>query len=59
VAIRLCRFGGFVHPARLDVGPPLQALQPGDLFALLTDNLLQRRNFPKQLNQQRFKLCAA
>jgi hypothetical protein len=52
-------FGGFVHAAWSDVRWPLQALQPRDLFALLADNLLQRRNLTKQPDRQRFKLSAA
>jgi hypothetical protein len=56
---RLGQFAGLVHAAGLDAGRSLQALQPGDLLALLTDDLLQCRDFAIQLNQQGFKLCTA
>jgi hypothetical protein len=57
--IRICRFGGLVHAAGLDVGWPLQALQPRDLFPLFANNLLQSCDFAKHLDQQRFKLWPA
>src|SRR4051794_25935414 len=51
----LCRFGGLIHAAGFDIRWPLQALQPGNLFALLADNLLQSRNLAQQFDQQGFK----
>jgi hypothetical protein len=51
--------GSFVHAARFDRGPALQAFQPGDLFALLASNLFQGSDFAQQFNQQSLKLCTA
>src|SRR5208283_5376100 len=53
----LRRRGSFLHTARLDVRAALQTFQPGDLFALFGDRLLQGGDFAEQLNQQSFKLC--
>src|SRR5208283_2133848 len=38
-------------------GAALQALQAGDLFALLAHELFQAGDFAKQFNQQSLKLC--
>src|SRR5271168_1139297 len=53
----LRRLGFFVHATRFDRGPALQALQPGDLFALFAGNLFQGSDFAEQFNQQSLKLC--
>ena len=53
---RLRRRGAFLHTARLDVRAALQTFQPGDLFALFGDRLLQGGDFTEQSNQQSFKL---
>ena len=56
--LRLRRRGSFFHAARFDVRATFQTFQPGDLFALFGDRLLQGGNFTEQPNQQSFKLCA-
>ena len=53
---RLRRRGAFLHTARLDVRAALQTFQPGDLFVLFGDRLLQGGDFTEQSNQQSFKL---
>ena len=51
---------GFLHAAGLgrwlDVRAALQALQAGDLFPLLQNNLLQRRNLAQQSHHQSLQL---
>ena len=42
---RLRRLGSLIHAAWFDRGPALQAFQPGDLFALLGNNLFQCGDF--------------
>jgi hypothetical protein len=54
---RLRRRGAFLHTARLDVRAALQTFQPGDLFALFGDRLLQGGDFTEQSNQQSLRLC--
>jgi hypothetical protein len=48
-----------VHAARPDGRAALETFQAGDLFPLLDNQLLQGRDFAKQLNQQSLKLCTA
>ena len=57
--LRLRRRGSFLHAARLDVRAAFQTFQPGDLFALFGDGLLQDGYLTVQFHQQRFKLCTA
>ena len=55
-------FGGSVAlsmPLGLMFGAALQTFQPGDLFALFADGLLQGGDFAEQFDQQSFKLCTA
>ena len=47
---------GLVHAAWTDRRAALQALQTGDLFSLLANNLLQGADLDKQINQESFKL---
>jgi hypothetical protein len=50
--IRLWRFGGLVHTTGLDARWPFQALQPGDLGSLLTNQLLEGGNLAQQHRHQ-------
>ena len=53
----LRRCGSFLHTARLNVRAAFQTFQPGDLFALFGQRLLQAGDFTEQSNQQSLKLC--
>jgi hypothetical protein len=55
----LRRLRRLVHAARTDAGAPLQAFQPGELFVLVGNGLLQFGDFAEQLDQQSLKLWTA
>ena len=57
--IALRRLGAFVHAARPDPRTLRQVLQMRDLRPQVGGNLLQRRDFAKQLQNQGFQLCTA
>ncbi|MGI4940468.1 MAG: hypothetical protein ACRYHQ_07885 [Janthinobacterium lividum] len=52
------QLGAFLHPARLDRGAALQALQSRNLVTLRSNQRLQLHDLAEQLNQQRLQIGA-